>query len=140
MRQVILCTFKLFEGSSEKSHAERKFLKKLGLSYMVLDEAQQARALRGGAATGRDRPRAAAGPLSRRTWCVRGWSLAVATALAEPCAFRIWQIKNSESARYKNLTSVRTPHRLLLTGTPIENSPRELLALLWVGRAAQPHV
>ena len=40
------------------------------------------------------------------------------------------QIKNSESRRYKNLTAVRSSHRLLLTGTPIENSPRELLSLL----------
>ena len=77
---VVLCTFKLFEGDSDKAKRERDFIRKLGLRYVVLDEAQQ--------------------------------------------------IKNADSKRYKNLTAVRSPHRLLLTGTPIENSPRELLALL----------
>ena len=74
---VVLCTFKLWEQDSDKAKAERALFKKLQLSYLVLDEAQQ--------------------------------------------------IKNSESRRYKNLTAVRSSHRLLLTGTPIENSPRELL-------------
>jgi len=77
---VVLCTFKLWEQDSDKARAERGLFKKLKLSYLVLDEAQQ--------------------------------------------------IKNSESRRYKNLTAVRSSHRLLLTGTPIENSPRELLSLL----------
>ena len=77
---VVLCTFKLFEGDSDKAKREREFVRKLGFHYVVLDEAQQ--------------------------------------------------IKNADSKRYKNLTAVRSPHRLLLTGTPIENSPRELLALL----------
>ena len=77
---VVLCTFKLWEQDSDKAKAERALFKKLQLSYLVLDEAQQ--------------------------------------------------IKNSESRRYKNLTAVRSAHRLLLTGTPIENSPRELLSLL----------
>ena len=77
---VVLCTFKLWEQDSDKAKAERSLFKKLQLSYLVLDEAQQ--------------------------------------------------IKNSESRRYKNLTAVRSAHRLLLTGTPIENSPRELLSLL----------
>ena len=77
---VVLTTFKLFEQDSEKAGRERAIFKKLQLSYLVLDEAQQ--------------------------------------------------IKNSESRRYKNLTAVRSSHRLLLTGTPIENSPKELLALL----------
>ena len=40
------------------------------------------------------------------------------------------QIKNSESARNKHLSAVEADHRLLLTGTPVENSPRELLTLL----------
>ena len=77
---VVLCTFKLWEQDSDKAKAERGLFKRLQLSYLVLDEAQQ--------------------------------------------------IKNSESRRYKNLTAVRSSHRLLLTGTPIENSPRELLSLL----------
>ena len=77
---VVLCTFKLWEQDSDKAKAERGIFKKLKLSYLILDEAQQ--------------------------------------------------IKNSESRRYKNLTAVRSSHRLLLTGTPIENSPRELLSLL----------
>ena len=40
------------------------------------------------------------------------------------------QIKNANSARYKALSELRCSRRLLLTGTPVENSPQELLALL----------
>ncbi|KAL3914846.1 MAG: hypothetical protein SGPRY_007477 [Prymnesium sp.] len=50
------------------------------------------------------------------------------------------QIKNSDSARNKHLSAVESEHRLLLTGdprvhllsvgTPVENSPQELLTLL----------
>mmetsp|Transcript_24426 Transcript_24426/g.58814 ORF Transcript_24426/g.58814 Transcript_24426/m.58814 type:complete len:1025 (+) Transcript_24426:139-3213(+) len=40
------------------------------------------------------------------------------------------QIKNCDSARNKYLCAVECEHRLLLTGTPVENSPRELLTLL----------
>ena len=40
------------------------------------------------------------------------------------------QVKNADTARYRNLIRLGCPRRLLLTGTPIENSPKELLALL----------
>ena len=40
------------------------------------------------------------------------------------------QVKNAESARYKSLSELNCQRRLLLTGTPIENSPKELLSLL----------
>ncbi|KND02642.1 uncharacterized protein SPPG_01730 [Spizellomyces punctatus DAOM BR117] len=39
-------------------------------------------------------------------------------------------VKNMESARYKHLMSYKTPFRLLLTGTPLQNNLMELLALL----------
>ncbi|KAI8822380.1 SNF2 family N-terminal domain-containing protein [Fimicolochytrium jonesii] len=39
-------------------------------------------------------------------------------------------VKNMESARYKHLMSFKTPFRLLLTGTPLQNNLMELLALL----------
>jgi superfamily II DNA or RNA helicase len=37
-------------------------------------------------------------------------------------------IKNSESKTYKTITSIRSRHRLVLTGTPIENSLSDLWA------------
>lgn len=39
-------------------------------------------------------------------------------------------IKNSSSSRYNNLNALKTKHRLLLSGTPVQNDLRELLALL----------
>lgn len=39
-------------------------------------------------------------------------------------------LKNSQSLRYKMLDKVSTRHRLLLTGTPVQNSPQELLNML----------
>jgi SWI/SNF-related matrix-associated actin-dependent regulator 1 of chromatin subfamily A len=39
-------------------------------------------------------------------------------------------LKNSQSIRYKMLDKVKTRHRLLLTGTPVQNSPQELLNML----------
>ena len=39
-------------------------------------------------------------------------------------------LKNSKSTRYKMLDRVKTDHRLLLTGTPIQNNPQELLNML----------
>lgn len=39
-------------------------------------------------------------------------------------------VKNCNSARYKQLMSIKTPFRLLLTGTPLQNNLEELLSLL----------
>jgi len=39
-------------------------------------------------------------------------------------------LKNSRSTRYRMLDRVKTRHRLLLTGTPVQNSPQELLNML----------
>ncbi|KAI8637818.1 SNF2 family N-terminal domain-containing protein [Parasitella parasitica] len=39
-------------------------------------------------------------------------------------------IKNCTSARYKSLMSIKTPFRLLLTGTPLQNNLQELVSLL----------
>ncbi|KAI9301704.1 SNF2 family N-terminal domain-containing protein [Cunninghamella echinulata] len=39
-------------------------------------------------------------------------------------------VKNCLSARYNNLMSIRTPFRLLLTGTPLQNNLQELISLL----------
>ena len=39
-------------------------------------------------------------------------------------------LKNSLSTRYKTLNKVSSRHRLLLTGTPVQNSPQELLNML----------
>ena len=39
-------------------------------------------------------------------------------------------LKNAKGLRYSNLDRFRTRHRLLLTGTPVQNSPKELMALL----------
>ena len=39
-------------------------------------------------------------------------------------------IKNSSSSRFQQLNRIRTKHRLLLSGTPVQNDLRELLALL----------
>lgn len=39
-------------------------------------------------------------------------------------------LKNSRGTRYKSLDKFSTEHRLLLTGTPVQNTPKELLALL----------
>jgi SWI/SNF-related matrix-associated actin-dependent regulator 1 of chromatin subfamily A len=39
-------------------------------------------------------------------------------------------LKNSKGLRYRNLDRLKTCHRLLLTGTPVQNSPKELMALL----------
>jgi len=39
-------------------------------------------------------------------------------------------LKNSKGLRYKNMNKFKTSHRLLLTGTPVQNSPKELMALL----------
>ena len=39
-------------------------------------------------------------------------------------------LKNAKSTRYKMLDKVRTEHRLLLTGTPVQNNPQELLNML----------
>ena len=38
--------------------------------------------------------------------------------------------RNAQSTRYKNLNMVTSSHRLLLTGTPIQNSPQELMNML----------
>lgn len=39
-------------------------------------------------------------------------------------------IKNAETSRYSKLNGLRTSHRLLLSGTPVQNDVSELLALL----------
>lgn len=39
-------------------------------------------------------------------------------------------IKNAESSRYSHLNSLKTKHRILLSGTPVQNNVSELLALL----------
>ncbi|CAO3653157.1 unnamed protein product [Mucor hiemalis] len=39
-------------------------------------------------------------------------------------------VKNCTSARYKNLMKIKTPFRLLLTGTPLQNNLQELVSLL----------
>jgi SNF2 family DNA or RNA helicase len=39
-------------------------------------------------------------------------------------------IKNADSSRYANLNALRTSHRLLLSGTPVQNNLSELLAML----------
>lgn len=39
-------------------------------------------------------------------------------------------LKNAQSIRYKMLDRMGTSHRLLLTGTPVQNSPQELLNML----------
>ena len=38
--------------------------------------------------------------------------------------------QNPKGLRYQNLNKFRTSHRLLLTGTPVQNSPKELMSLL----------
>jgi SWI/SNF-related matrix-associated actin-dependent regulator 1 of chromatin subfamily A len=40
------------------------------------------------------------------------------------------KLKNWQGNAYKNLDRFRTKHRLLLTGTPVMNSPQELMSLL----------
>ena len=39
-------------------------------------------------------------------------------------------LKNPKGLRYQNLNKFKTSHRLLLTGTPVQNSPKELMSLL----------
>lgn len=39
-------------------------------------------------------------------------------------------LKNAKGLRYKSLDRFTTLHRLLLTGTPVQNSPKELMCLL----------
>lgn len=39
-------------------------------------------------------------------------------------------LKNPSGARYKNMDAFHTERRLLLTGTPVQNSPKELMSLL----------
>ena len=39
-------------------------------------------------------------------------------------------LKNAKGARYRNMAKFQTTHRLLLTGTPVQNSPKELMCLL----------
>lgn len=39
-------------------------------------------------------------------------------------------LKSATSTRYQQLNKVKAEHRLLLTGTPVQNSPRELLNML----------
>ncbi len=39
-------------------------------------------------------------------------------------------LKNPKGLRYRNLDEFQTSHRLLLTGTPVQNSPKELMSLL----------
>ncbi|KAK4512595.1 uncharacterized protein ATC70_003298 [Mucor velutinosus] len=39
-------------------------------------------------------------------------------------------VKNCTSARYKSLMGIKTPFRLLLTGTPLQNNLQELVSLL----------
>lgn len=40
-------------------------------------------------------------------------------------------LKNAKGSRYKNLDKVTSQHRLLLTGTPVQNHPSELLGELF---------
>jgi SWI/SNF-related matrix-associated actin-dependent regulator 1 of chromatin subfamily A len=39
-------------------------------------------------------------------------------------------LKNPTGARYKNMDAFTTKRRILLTGTPVQNSPKELMSLL----------
>ena len=39
-------------------------------------------------------------------------------------------LKNADSSRYSQLNKLQTKHRLLLSGTPVQNELGELLALL----------
>ncbi|KAK4699957.1 hypothetical protein P7C70_g6297, partial [Phenoliferia sp. Uapishka_3] len=42
----------------------------------------------------------------------------------------VFQLKNSESKKYKDLMQIRAQWRLLLTGTPLQNNLQELVSLL----------
>jgi SNF2 family DNA or RNA helicase len=39
-------------------------------------------------------------------------------------------LKNPDSNAYQNIDKFETAHRLLLTGTPVQNSPKELMSLI----------
>lgn len=39
-------------------------------------------------------------------------------------------IKNAQSSRFLNLNMLKTKHRLLLSGTPVQNDISELLSML----------
>lgn len=39
-------------------------------------------------------------------------------------------LKNPDSNAYQNIDKLETAHRLLLTGTPVQNSPKELMSLI----------
>jgi SNF2 family DNA or RNA helicase len=39
-------------------------------------------------------------------------------------------LKNPDSNAYQNIDKLETSHRLLLTGTPVQNSPKELMSLI----------
>jgi SNF2 family DNA or RNA helicase len=39
-------------------------------------------------------------------------------------------LKNPDSNAYQNIDKLETLHRLLLTGTPVQNSPKELMSLI----------
>lgn len=45
-------------------------------------------------------------------------------------AFLDFRLKNDDSLLYKALMEFETNHRLLITGTPLQNSLKELWALL----------
>lgn len=75
---VVLSTYSIFEKESCK--ADRSFLQKRDIDYLVLDEAH----------------------------CM----------------------KNSANFRFNNLNKLRPMHRLLLSGTPVQNNPDELLTML----------
>lgn len=75
---VLVTTYSPFQR--QDGYADRKFLRRVPFSYIVLDEAH----------------------------CMR----------------------NPRSSRYQNLLKISAQHRLLLSGTPLQNNATELLALL----------
>eukprot|EP01050_Picozoa_sp_SAG11_P014906 SAG11_NODE_1882_length_4128_cov_2.284438_6_plen_309_part_00 len=77
---ILVVPYSLFQGNSSDSKAERGWLAKLPMNYMVLDEGHA--------------------------------------------------VKNAASARYRRLQRMQSDHKLLLTGTLIQNDSGELFAIL----------
>lgn len=77
---------------------------------------------------------------NRVLWCCRYDridNVVLRVCVSVQIADEAHQVKDADSHRYKKLMTIQAQHKLLLTGTPVQNNMPELFAML---RFAMPHV
>mmetsp|Transcript_11755 Transcript_11755/g.32324 ORF Transcript_11755/g.32324 Transcript_11755/m.32324 type:complete len:793 (-) Transcript_11755:13-2391(-) len=131
---VVVCSFSAFERSTGSALSEQAFLqKKVGrngasgkLSYLIIDEAQV------GCWCTSLLPYSVMLPCPRRSFWIACGTAIMAAHKPTVVTWRtsLQKIKNSRTHVHSAISRIACAHRVLLTGTPVENNAQELLTLL----------